>query len=74
MAKREKNKIKVRRHYFASTGNHIPVSDLPQLYMIFRALDGDELAREILDANETVIKDSDGKIVYPPQQDADNEI
>lgn len=56
--------MKVRGHEFKSIG-HIPLGELTKLYLLFRAIDGDELAIEILNAAGTIVKDANGIQLWP---------
>ncbi len=57
----------VRGIDFEYIGSRVPLSDLPQLYLVFKALDGDSLACELLNVTGTKINNAAGDIIYPPQ-------
>ena len=45
----------------------IPVHQLSGLYLMFKALEGDQISIDLLEAAGTVISDYDGKQIYPPK-------
>lgn len=57
--------ITVRGYKFALTGGYIPLAELSKLYLVIRAIDGDELAAELLNAAGTTVKDFDRKQIWP---------
>lgn len=56
---------------YRTTGENLPISELASLYLIHKALDGDKLANELLQAAKTVVRDVNGKQVYPPVKDSE---
>ena len=60
-------RVTIRGIDFAINGNSTPsVTELGGLYLVLKALEGDELAKEILDRLDKVIYDADRKQIYPP--------
>ena len=43
----------------------IPLARLSEIYFVLRALEGDKLAQDILDAAGTILHDVDGNQIYP---------
>lgn len=50
---------------YRKTGGRVPLKDLSNLYLIYKALEGDQLAKDLLDAAGTIITDYDGNQIYP---------
>jgi hypothetical protein len=44
----------------------VPLSRLSEIYFVLRAIEGDKLAQDILDAAGSIICDVDGNQIYPP--------
>ena len=64
-----KKKFKVRGHEWTPRdGTHVGLSDLAKLYLVFRALDGDELAAELLNAAGTIVTDDNGTQLWPKKE------
>jgi len=63
--KMSEKSITIRGYKFASTGGYISLAELSKLYLVIRAIDGDELAVELLNAAGTTVKDFDGKQIWP---------
>ncbi len=64
--KTEKQYKTIRGFRFESGGGvHIPLQELASLYLVLKAFDGDQLAREIMDVFERTTFDNDGKRIYP---------
>lgn len=57
--------LTVRGIEFASTAGYVPLGELTKLYLVFRALDGDKLAIEILEAAGTIVTDNNGNQIWP---------
>lgn len=55
----------VRGITYKVTGS-IRLKELASVYLVHKALEGDELAKEILDAAGMKITDKDGNQIYPP--------
>jgi hypothetical protein len=50
---------------FAATGKGVRLADLNQLYLVFRALEGDQLAIDLLNTAGTVVSDINKKQIWP---------
>ena len=55
----------IRGITFNKTGK-IRLDNLPAIYLVIRALEGDMLAEALLNMAEIVIINSDGEQIYPP--------
>ena len=45
----------------------IRLSDLCSMYLVHKALEGDALAKELIDAAQIKVTDKNGKQIYPPK-------
>ena len=59
------NTFEFRGISFAATGSRIKLHDLAELYFVFRALEGEKLAQDILITAGTVVKDVSGNQIWP---------
>ena len=51
--------------FFIQGNGYIPLNELTKLHLLFKAIEGDSLACEILDAAGTKMQDAEGNIIYP---------
>ena len=49
-----------------SVSGRVRLSDLCSMYLFHKALEGDALAKELLDAAQIKVTDKNGKQIYPP--------
>ncbi len=59
--------VTIRGINYRFSGSYAPLGGLPLLFFIVKAMEGDSLACEILDAAGTKIINAEGDTIYPPQ-------
>jgi len=64
--KRKKIAIRSISLFQSRVEGDIPLSRLSEIYLVLRAIEGDKLAQDILNAAGTIIHDIDENQIWPP--------
>jgi len=64
--KRKKLAIHGMNLFHSRVEGDVPLSRLSEIYFVLRAIEGDKLAQDILDAAGSIIYDVDGNQIWPP--------